>query len=270
VRRSSLLVAALLAVAGVLVAPSPASAAPAYPAVMVSTGDSITRSFDATLFGCFLADCTQYSWSTGTSTSVSSEYRRLAAAGASVTAWNDAKTGARMTDLAGQLQAAATQKADYVTVLMGANDVCTSSAGTMTPTATFTSQFRTALAAFVAARPAALVSVSSIPDVYKLWQLYGGSSTARSTWKTFGICQSMLASTNTDAQRQAVRAQEQADDDALATVCAEFPDNCRWDGGALNAYTFAKSDVSTVDYFHPSVSGQNTLAGIAWKAGYWG
>ncbi|MBV9098945.1 MAG: hypothetical protein JO079_12905, partial [Frankiaceae bacterium] len=38
------------------------------PNSMASTGDSITRAYDATSNGCFLADCPQYSWSTGTTT----------------------------------------------------------------------------------------------------------------------------------------------------------------------------------------------------------
>jgi hypothetical protein len=27
--------------------------------------------------------------------------------------------------------------------------------------------------------------------------------------------------------------------------------------------------VSTVDYFHPSIKGQNRLASVTWAAGYW-
>jgi lysophospholipase L1-like esterase len=270
VRRWKLVVTVVLVLAGLVALPTgPASAAIAYPTVMASAGDSITRAYDATLFGCFLSDCTQYSWSTGTSSSVNSEYRRVHAANAAATASNDAKTGAKMADLAAQLGTAATQGAQYVTVLMGANDVCTKTIATMTPTATFQASFDAALHQFFAARPDAHVFVGSIPDVYQLWSLLHTNSAARSTWSTFGICQSMLASSNTEAQRQQVVAQEQADNAALATVCATYA-GCLWDGLAINHYAFTTPDVSTVDYFHPSVSGQNTLAGIAWNAGYWG
>jgi hypothetical protein len=271
VRRWSLLLAALLAVAGVLVAPATAQAAPALPSSMASTGDSITRAYDATLFGCFLADCPQYSWSTGTSSAVSSEYRRILAANPAISGhgWNDAVTGAKMAALDGQLRSAAAQGVQYATVLMGANDLCASSAVAMTPTATFRAQFQQALADFTAADPGALVFVSSIPNIHQLWSLLHGNRTAQSTWTSFGICPSMLASTNTEAQRQQVVTQEQADNAALAEVCGQFA-NCRWDGLATYGYSFTTSDVSTVDYFHPSVTGQNHLAGVAWTAGYWG
>jgi lysophospholipase L1-like esterase len=281
--RSNLLVllAPLVASAVVLgLASAPASARPpgsggsgvALPDSMASTGDSITRGFDATSSGCFLSDCPQYSWSTGTAgkSYVNSQYLRILAANRRIrgNVWNDAKTGAKMDALDGQLRSAAAQGVQYATVLMGANDVCTSSTSTMTPTATFQSEFQTALTDFFATDPNAHVFVSSIPNIYQLWSLEHTNPTAEFEWQSFGICQSMLSSSNTEADRQAVVAQEQADNNALATVCGSFA-NCRWDNLATYDYAFKTSDISTVDYFHPSVSGQNTLAGITWAAGYW-
>jgi hypothetical protein len=138
----------------------------------------------------------------------------------------------------------------------------------MTPTATFQSEFQTALADFLNADPNAHVFVSSIPNVYQLWSLEHTNSTAAFEWKSFKICQSMLSASNTEAQRQAVLAQEEADNNALANVCAQFT-NCKWDNLVTFNYAFKTSDISTIDYFHPSVSGQNTLAGISWGASYW-
>ena len=275
-----LLLLPLLALASTALAPTAfaATASPTAPAAttavalpnsIASTGDSITRSFNATTSGCFLSDCPQYSWSTGTST-VSSHYQRILAANPAIAGnvYNDAKTGAKMTALDGQVKTAAAQGVQYLTVMMGANDVCTSSRSTMTPTATLQSQFQTALTDFFAADPNAHVFVSSIPNVYQLWSVLHTNSTARSAWSSFGICQSMLASTNTEADRQAVLSQEQADNSALATVCAPFA-NCKWDNLATFNYQFAASDVSTIDYFHPSVSGQTHLAATTWGASFW-
>ena len=93
-------------------------------------------------------------------------------------------------------------------------------------------------------------------------------SSARNTWRTFGICPSVLGATVTPAQRQLVVDRETAFNTALATVCAEFA-RCRWDGLATHDVQFTRADVSTLDYFHPSVAGQAKLAATAWKAGYW-
>lgn len=277
-RRPVLLVLAT-AVAGLLSVASAASAASgrvatsvSLPNSMASAGDSITRAYDATPSGCFLSDCPQYSWSTGTAgkTYVNSHYLRILAANKRIrgNVYNDARTGAKMAALDGQLSTAASQRVQYATVLMGANDVCTSSISTMTPTATFEADFQTALSDFFGADPTAHVFVSSIPNIYQLWSLEHTNPTAEFEWQSFGICQSMLSSSNTEADRQTVVAQEQADNSALATVCGSFA-NCRWDKLATYDYAFKTSDISTVDYFHPSVSGQNTLAGITWGASYW-
>ena len=264
-RRLSLLVVAVLA----LLIPAAVARAgtPPLPGTMASTGDSITRGFDATLFGCFLADCPQDSWATGSNATVNSQYLRVRALNPAVVAYNDAKTGAKMTALDGQLKTAAGQGVQYATVLMGANDLCTSTIAGMTPTATFQAQFQMALSDFFTADPNAHLFVSSIPNLYQLWSLL--HTKASGTWRTFGICQSMLSSSNTETQRQQVVAREQADNDALATVCGQFA-NCRWDGLATYGYTFTTSDVSTVDYFHPSVTGQKNLAATTWHASFWG
>jgi hypothetical protein len=130
---------------------------------------------------------------------------------------------------------------------------------------TFTGQVTTALSAFRSAAPNAKIFLSSIPDVTKLWTLLSGSFSARTTWALFKICQSALGPS---ADRAAVRAQIQAYNAALATACtsidATAPGTCAWDDNAVFDTSFTTADVSTVDYFHPSVKGQAKLAETTW------
>ena len=51
-------------------------------------------------------------------------------------------------------------------------------------------------------------------------------------------------------------------------MCARFR-HCRFDVDAVNQTSFSADQVSTVDYFHPSLSGQLALAAVTWVAGYW-
>ena len=133
-RRLSLLVSAVAAL--LFVAPATAQALPAVPpglpTVMAAAGDSITRAYDASFLTCFLRDCPQYPWSTGTSSSVRSEFSRIRAHLPAATATNAAQTGTKMAALDGQLAGLDTST-QYVTVLMGANDLCTPTAAQMTP-----------------------------------------------------------------------------------------------------------------------------------------
>jgi lysophospholipase L1-like esterase len=238
---------------------------------MASTGDSITRGFDAN-GSCLLHDCPQLSWSTGTDASVNSQYSRLLTLNPGIAGheYNVAKSGAKMSDLAGQLRVAGYYHIDYVTVLMGANDLCTSSAITMTPTQSFARQFYTALAYYFYYNPGGHVFVSSLPDIYQLWSVLHTNSTATHVWNLFHICQSMLATSNTDADRQKVVDQEAADNSALATVCTTYFANCLWDNYTTFNFKFPVSDVSTVDYFHPNPNGQADLASTTWAASFWG
>jgi lysophospholipase L1-like esterase len=268
-KRTRLCAVAAAVLVSILGSLQPARAAE-LPNSMAATGDSITRGFDADWGQCFLSDCPQYSWSTGDAPEIASHYLRILAGNPAIQgrAFNDAQTGARMNDLRRQLILAAGQGVDYVTIAIGANDVCTRTSAEMTPTDVMRAQLQQALADFTAAKPGALIYLSSIPNVYQLWSVLHTNFLARLTWSIFGICQSMLSDSNTEADRQVVVARLVADNQALAEVCAGFA-ACLWDNLAAYNFAFTPDDISTVDYFHPSLQGQWNIAALTWAAGYW-
>ena len=260
-------------VLGSILFASGASADPAktgYPNSMASTGDSITRAFNTCWFP--YVDCPSNSWSTGTNSSVNSHYRRILAANSSISGknFNDAASGAKMADLNGQVGSAAGQNVEYGTILMGANDVCTSSEASMTPVATFRAQFQTAMNTVTAGLPNARIYVSSIPNIYQLWNVLKNNSSARTAWALFGICQSMLQNPTSTAQadvdRRARVQQRNIDfNTQLQQVCAQYI-HCRYDNGAAYGIAFSSSNVTTRDYFHPNISGQLLAANTTWAA----
>jgi lysophospholipase L1-like esterase len=260
---------ALVAAAVAALAFAGASAA-AYPSSMASTGDSITRAFNDCFFP--FVDCPSASWSTGTNTTVNSHYRRILAANPAIAGrnYNFAVTGADMADLNGQAQRVVAQSVEYVTILMGANDVCASSEAGMTPVATFRAQFEQAMTTLTTGLPGARVFVASIPDVHRLWAIYRDSFAARTVWALAGICQSMLANAGSNApadvaRRERVRQRNIDYNTQLAEVCAVYF-LCRFDANAVFNTQFVRSDVSSRDYFHPSVAGQAKLASVTWAA----
>ncbi len=242
------------------------------PSSMASLGDSITRAFNA----CgWYVDCPSRSWSTGDSTNVNSHYRRILAKNPAISGrnYNDSRTGAKAADLAGQARTAVGQAPQYVTILMGANDACTSSESTMTPVSTFRSQVNSALATLKSGVPTAKLLIVSIPNIKRLWQIGKDNSSARSAWDGFNICQSMLANpTSTapedEARRNRVLQRVVDFNTQLAQACTAYGSNCRYDGNAVFNYPFVLSQVSGWDYFHPNTSGQNVLADVSYRAGY--
>jgi lysophospholipase L1-like esterase len=267
-RVARIVVLALVVVLAGLVA-QPAWAPPPLPSSMAALGDSITRAYDVC---CSYGDHPGQSWSTGSTSydGIASHYERIRQLNPAITGrgYNDAVSGAKMAAAPTQAAKAASQGARYVTILLGANDLCTSSPSTMTSTTTFRAQFSQAMATLMAQDRKPYVFVGSIPNLYQLWQVLHTNSLARWAWANFHICQSMLAATNTDTQRQQVVAREEAFNQILAQECAKYT-RCRWDGGAVYNYQFSASQVSTLDFFHPSLSGQAALARVTWAASWW-
>jgi PKD repeat protein len=252
---------------------SVSAAGPPLPASMAAVGDSITQA--ASTGGSLGADAPQNSWSTGTSATVHSHYLRLLALGAPVSGQNHNRSvsGAKMVNLSAQMQqvVAISPQPDYLTVLMGGNDLCTDTVSQMTSVADFRTQFAAAMQTVSAGSPNTYVYVVSIPDVYQLWSLFRNNFWARLVWASAGICQSLLANpTSTkqaDVERRAAVRQRNIDYNAvLAEVCLQYASRCRFDNNAVFNTAFTTSDVSA-DYFHPSIQGQAKLAAVSWAAG---
>lgn len=265
--------AVLLAVLALLIAVSgatPTRAAIVYPGSMASAGDSITRAYN-TGSNAFV-DAPANSWSTGTNSSVNSLYLRFLAQNPAISGknFNAAQSGAKMVNLDGQINTINGYQVEYVTILMGANDVCTSSESTMTSVDTFRAQFQTAMDRLSSGSPNAQVYVVSVPNIYNLWSVLKDNRSARSTWALLGICQSMLANPLSTQQadiqrRERVRQRNIDFNTQLQQVCAQYP-QCRFDNNAGYNTAFVASDVSARDYFHPSLAGQAKIANVAWQA----
>lgn len=265
--------AALVAAAMLISLAPPATASPPpLPNSIAAVGDSITQA--ASTGGGLGTDYPQNSWSTGTNSVVNSHYLRLLALNPGISGqnFNRSVSGAKMADLNGQMQLAGAMHPDYLTVLIGGNDLCTDTAAQMTSVSAFRSQFEAAMATLAATSPNTNIYLSSIPNVYHLWELFKGNWWARFIWSSGNICQSLLANptstTSTDVARRAQVAQRNVDFNMqLSQVCAAYA-HCRWDGNAAYSTVFTTSDASG-DYFHPSISGQAKLAAVSWAAGYW-
>ena len=241
-----------------------------YPNSMAATGDSITRAYNTGSLP--FSDAPGNSWSTGARASVESHYSRILVAQPAIFGrnYNHAVTGTKMAGLEAQMQQVNDRGVAYVTVLMGANDLCTRTVAGMTSVADFRSQFERAVAALSAGSPRARIYVVSIPDVFRLWVILKDSLLARVAWRTLDICQSLLQRRRStealDVRRRMTVRQRNIDfNTQLAEVCAMYI-HCRFDQNAVFSDPFQPEDISRRDYFHPSLEGQRRLARVAWSA----
>ena len=239
------------------------------PRSMAAIGDSITQGVGAD--PTTSAPASHLSWATGFNPSdpVNSHYERLLAAGAPIEghAKNLGVAGANMSDAPRQAGEAVASGAEYVTIMMGSNDLCVWSKKWITPLAKFERDFRLTMESLSTGLPDAGIFVLSIPDLYRVWFMLHDDLTVTDEWGWIRPCRSMFARFNTERDRQKVRDINRAFNEALERVCAEYP-NARFDGHAIFERAYIASDVGS-DFFHPSMRGHKAISEISWQTGFW-
>jgi lysophospholipase L1-like esterase len=257
--RCSMLLRILIAVCVASAYTAPQPAPQGYPSHMAALGDSLTRAANADTHG----DRPDNSWSTGGR--IPSHATLIRRRQPMLQATNAAVSGASMQALADQA-ATLPPTVDYVTILMGGNDVCQPSEAHMTSVAVYREQFAAGMAVLSQRLPDARIFVSGNPNVLGLWEALHAHPQAREAWARNGSCQAMLANPgSTDprdvARRQRVQQRLLDYNAQLAAVCAEFI-HCRYEGGSLTHTPVEPSSVSALDFFHLSIAGQTELAAL--------
>lgn len=232
------------------------------PRSMAALGDSITRGVN--LDGAAPGEHPEASWATGNASFIAndSHAQRLVAMGALETGvHNFARSGARMEDFHRQARLAVDARAEYVAALFGANDAC----GGSSPEA-FRAAFRAGADILREGLPrGATVYVVSVPNVTALWEIHHENERAQAAWRWFGVCPALLSQDADEADRARMTQRVEAFNRVLAEESARY--GFHWDGGAVHRETLAWDDVSNLDYFHPSFSGQTRIAQATWRAG---
>ncbi|HYN97829.1 MAG TPA: SGNH/GDSL hydrolase family protein [Pilimelia sp.] len=234
------------------------------PSSMAALGDSITAGYGSCIA---LVVCGRNSWATGLNPDVRSHYLRILRDNSAIRGrrHNLATPGARAAGLRAQADAAVRARVAYVTVLIGANDVCRAgSVAGMTDPADFRAQLDAALDRLASGLPRARIVVVSIPDLYRLWEVGHTDDGAVRAWGR-GICPVLLARPRSTAaaderRRRDVDRRVTAYNRALAGACRAHRDQCRYDEGAAHRVRFTLAMVNRLDYFHPNAAGQARLA----------
>ena len=111
--------------------------------------------------------------------------------------------------------------------------------------------------------------VSSIPDLFRLWDTLRNNTSAEIVWSLAHICQSMLSPTATPRPTASRSSTRNRPTTLPWPRCAGATPSAVSTAAPSTGATFAVADVSPVDFFHPSLSGQAKLAAVTWAAGYW-
>ena len=233
-------------------------------------GDSISTAFDAKVVGNNLP----YSWTTGISEDIDSHFlhlRRLYS-DRQVEAVNVAIPGARTESLAVEVKRLVPYHPDYVTLEMGANDLCRwTDAHSDAPRRAYADHMRGAVEALLHANPDVRILLVDIPDTSHLLDLKV-SRLCEMLWNNpfHPICPTILGTTITEEQRATFNAHRATLNGELAKIADAYPNNVRL-ATATADYEFSQDEVSPIDCFHPSVTGQKNWADKTWDvvADWW-
>ena len=228
-----------------------------------SIGDSITVAFDAR----FPLANQGINWSTGTLSAqlVNSHALRLQdlMPDQVVGTKNFAIAGSMSSDVVKQAARLAKFHPDYVTVLIGANDVCSWQVNHLTQLQKYESDIQLILKTLIASNEAVKILVSAIPNMPLLREI-GAANGCQSRWTSLHICPALLGSRQTDAERAAFAGRWEDANEVLARVSAAFPENVKF-ASSVSEPIFIFSHLSRLDCFHPNVTGQNLLSETTWE-----
>ena len=269
-------------------APSPTAAAtpwtPQLPTMLAAIGDSYSQAWSVS--PSYKKDHPAFSWVVGTARGdgVFSLRERFEALGAQLTVVDAATSGKKMSDASRQATTVATEAGKlppgsivYVTFELGTNDLCDEP---MTTATDFEAQLRSAVSILRAGLPAgSRILMLSVPDFSHFYDITQADPTARAALDLVANSRRCPPFLGWDSPYsiQEAEATLASYDSILVGVCGEIeatdgPSNklhCRSNATLLAELDFKIKDLSTVDYFHPSLSGQAKMAAAAWKAGYW-
>ena len=237
------------------------------PLVMATIGDSISAGFNAYYAG----DNRQLSWATGDANEPEfrSHRQRLAEVlDREVVAINEAIVGSVIWELERQVKRIVRYRPAYVTINVGANDLCTWPTNYESQLDYYESTLRSYVDQVIAANNSVKILLAPIPNMYNLWEVAHDKPACQERWDAIDLCRDLMDPNNTEADRQRFVDRWDAANDALDRIAADYPDHIRFER-ELAYETFTWDEVAKLDCFHPSIKGQGRLAEMTWQHGWY-
>jgi lysophospholipase L1-like esterase len=265
---------------------TPAPTATPLPALVGAIGDSYSQAWSVS--PDYLRDHPQFSWVVGTAKSdgVYSLLERFRALGAAPTVVDAATSGRKMDDAPRQADAVVAAAAKlapgqtaFVTFELGTNDLC-ASPDPMTDPAEFTAQLQAAVAALRTGLPAgSRILMLPVPDFAHFREITQADAAARALLSlpaNLDRCAPYLGASSPAAIAQAGTYLARYDA-SIESACMDINARegatgrltCTYDASRTDDSDFTIDDLSSYDFFHPSLSGQQKMAADAWQTEVW-
>lgn len=228
------------------------------------------------------------SWSTGSDDSniVYSHFERLLEGQPNLEAYNFAISGARSSALKFQVDALLEMQEregelfDYVTIMMGANDLISPSLEKMTPALEYVANLEDALRRILQKNPKAWILLVGLPDIFSVFESTK-DIVVEKIWKREFTCDEVrkniygnypIFHPEDKKTYRAVKALMQSYREGMLSLAdriqKEFPESRVKAIRELYPQQNPKKAMS-IDCFHPSEWGQAELAELSWGESFW-
>jgi lysophospholipase L1-like esterase len=235
------------------------------PYVVGALGDSISAGFNALRFG----DNREFSWTAGLDANglVQSHARKIKTllGDRNVVVVNEAFVGAESYQLPRQAARLLRQKPDYVTIAIGANDVCTWDEDYLPKLEHYQKHLTGVIETIIESNPKVKIVLAPMPSIPLMYELGARRPGCQSKWDTMRVCKPLLAAERTAEQRQAFVGRYRHLNQVIADIAGRYPVNVRLAAAIVNA-EFDDSMISPLDCFHPSIKGQNLISELSFDA----
>ncbi len=232
------------------------------PYIMGSLGDSISAGFNAWRYG----DNRELSWAGGLDPQglVESHARRLKnqLVGRDLVVVNEAFVGAEVRQLQRQAARLLKSKPDYVTIAIGANDVCTWYEDYLPKLESYKQHLTQVIDRLIEANPKIKIVLLPVPSIPLMYELGLKRSGCQAKWDTMGVCKPILAADRTPQQRQDFTARFEHLNQTIGAIAAQYSINVRFVPEIAKA-AFDDSMISPLDCFHPSIEGHNFISDLS-------
>lgn len=235
--------------------------------VMIALGDSITTGFNA---GGVL-DQKKNSWAAGDNADrkVYSHYQRLTDLNqGNVQSINLARAGAVTHELLDQVsQIPAGTIPNYVTIMIGANDLCANPAQWNPAMTAIQEDLEAVITKLIQLNGSVKILLSSVPDMVRLREV-GKTKNCQPTWNRWNICSALLGQNRTDSEVQEFGRRYVDVHDFYETIAERYADNVKYNGHVRD-FDFEPQHLANIDCFHPSVAGQKEISRLNWENGWY-
>lgn len=169
---------------------------------------------------------------------------------------------------------------DYVTVLIGANDVCADSVSHMTSDRDYYNNVDAAITRLVSANPNTKIMISSLPDINSLSgvakrsRLLGFAPYARceDIWRKTNLCYTLTRRPAGSLDEHLVSEKVNSINRMLGEITARVNRQTGKQSVMMSKHVFDRKftdDDISIDCFHPNERGQNVIAQATWNDSFW-